>query len=376
MFTGLSRRRDNAKVIRLGAVSNITLAGDDPDFIVLEVFNLAFDGTRINLPRTAPIGKVFKFALVTSLPESPAVTNQKINIIVPFRKEGGTGVWVLGSGQRPTFVYGPTGWLLDGGHDLPVAGVNARHGISFGEGSIAATGGVAIGFTALAYDDGLSVGYLSTGFTDGSAFGRSSVAHTSGVGVGYQANGNTSGVAIGKESNGATNGAALGRLASSNAQDAAVALGYNSKAIRYRELVKSADRAATQLQSWSMVNWFGTTTDATATEILLGGVAAQRCVLLANSAFMFSMQVIAGVTAAGVTAGWTVTGVIKRGATAASTALVGVPTVTSVGTDVSGPALVAVSADTTNGSLNLTVTGVAATTIKWNVTGTLSEMRF
>jgi hypothetical protein len=375
MFSGLPRRRDNAKVIRLGAVSNITLAGDDPDFIVLEVFNTAFNGTRVMLPNTAPIGKAFNFALVTSLPEAPAVTNQTINIIVPLRKEGGTGVWVLGSGQRPRFVYGPTGWLLDGGHDLPVSGSNARHGISFGAGSIAATGGVAIGFTAQAYDDGLSVGHLSIGYTDGTTFGRSGVGHTSGVAVGYQADGNTSGVAVGKNANGATNGTAVGRLANSNTKDAAVALGYYSKAERYRELVKSADRASTQLQSWSLVNWYGTTTDATPTLLLLGGTAAQRCVLLDNSAFMFVIQGVCGVTGGGTTAGFHIIGTIKRGAGVATTALVGVPTVTNAGTDNTAITL-AVSADTTNGALAVTATGVAATTIKWNVTGTLSEMRF
>src|SRR3970040_2425914 len=157
--------------------------------------------------------------------------------------------------------------------------------------------------------------------------------------------------------------------------DAAVSLGYNSKAQRYRELVKSADRGATQLKSWSMVDWYGTPTDATATLFLLGGVANQRCVLLNNSAFMFVIQGVAAVTGAGTTAGFHIIGTIKRGADAASTVLVGTPTVTSAGSKDAAITL-AVSADTTNGALGVTSTGLAGTTISWNVTATLSETRF
>ena len=202
-------------------------------------------------------------------------------------------------------------------------------------------------------------------------------ALTSGTAFGLSANGSNGGAAFGDGSTGSNNGVAAGRNANTNSKDAAVALGYFSKAERYRELVKCADRVSPSKQSWSMVNWYGDTTDGTATEILLGGTATQYCVLLNNSAFMFSMQIIAGVTAGGTSSSWTIMGSIKRGATATSTALLGVPAVVMTGQDAGATTwAVAVAADTTNGSLKLTVTGAAATTIRWNATATLSELRF
>jgi hypothetical protein len=75
--------------------------------------------------------------------------------------------------------------------------------------------------------------------------------------------------------------------------------------------------------------------------------------------------VVAGVTGGGNTKGWTVEGVIKRGANAASTAIVGTATVMSSYADAGAVtwALTA-TADTTNGGLAITFTGQAATTIR------------
>ena len=79
----------------------------------------------------------------------------------------------------------------------------------------------------------------------------------------------------------------------------------------------------------------------------------------------FKGSVIAGVTGAGNTKGWSIEGVIKRGANAAATTLVG-STVMSAYADVGAAAwTVALAADTTNGGLRVTVTGQAATTIRW-----------
>jgi hypothetical protein len=84
-----------------------------------------------------------------------------------------------------------------------------------------------------------------------------------------------------------------------------------------------------------------------------------------NSAYFFTGEVVAGVTGGGNTKGWTIEGVIKRGANAASTALVGTPTVTSTYADAGASTwTIAVTADTTNGGLAVTFTGQAATTIR------------
>jgi len=110
------------------------------------------------------------------------------------------------------------------------------------------------------------------------------------------------------------------------------------------------------------------TTDATATALVSNQSAAgttNQVILPNNSAYFFRGEVISGKTAGGDTKGWTIEGVIKRGANAASTALVGTPTVTSSYADAGASTWdIAVTADTTNGGLQVTFTGQAATTIR------------
>ena len=118
------------------------------------------------------------------------------------------------------------------------------------------------------------------------------------------------------------------------------------------------------------------TTDATATVLCSDASAAgttNQVILPNNSAYYFRGEVVSGVSQGGNTKGWFVEGVIKRGATAASTAIVGTATVTSnyADTAASAWALTAL-ADTTNGGLKLTFTGSAAlaTTAAASVSGT------
>lgn len=110
------------------------------------------------------------------------------------------------------------------------------------------------------------------------------------------------------------------------------------------------------------------TTDATASALTWGGGAASgtnQVILPNNSAYFFRGEVISGVTGGGNTKGWFIEGVIKRGANAASTALVGTPTVTSLYADAGAATwALAVTADTTNGGIKVTFTGQAATTIR------------
>jgi hypothetical protein len=110
------------------------------------------------------------------------------------------------------------------------------------------------------------------------------------------------------------------------------------------------------------------TTDATPTALCSDSSAASgsnQVILPNNSAYFFRGEVISGKTAAGDTKGWTIEGVIKRGANAASTALVGIPTVTSTYADLGAATWdIAVTADTTNGGIRVTFTGQAATTIR------------
>jgi hypothetical protein len=122
------------------------------------------------------------------------------------------------------------------------------------------------------------------------------------------------------------------------------------------------------------------TTDATATVLASNSSAANfsnQVTLPNNSAYSFSGEVIAGVTGAGNAAHWTISGAIKRGANAASTVMVGTPTVTMTHFDAGAATwVVAVTANTAIGCITITVTGAAATTIRWVCRIDTTEMTF
>jgi hypothetical protein len=102
-----------------------------------------------------------------------------------------------------------------------------------------------------------------------------------------------------------------------------------------------------------------------------------QVILPNNSAYFFRGEVVAGVTGGGNTRGWVIEGVIKRGANAASTTLVGTPTVTSSFADAGASTwVIAVTADTTNGGLAVTFTGQAGTTIRVVAQIRTTEMTF
>lgn len=122
------------------------------------------------------------------------------------------------------------------------------------------------------------------------------------------------------------------------------------------------------------------TTDATATVLTSNSSAAgttNQVILPNNSAYSFSGEVIAGVTGAGDTAAWNFKGAIKRGATAASTAVVGTVVLDRIAYDTGATAwTVAVTADTTNGGIKVEVAGAAATTIRWVCKINTTEMTY
>jgi hypothetical protein len=113
------------------------------------------------------------------------------------------------------------------------------------------------------------------------------------------------------------------------------------------------------------------TTDATPTILSADGsapVAATRFALANNSCFTFYIQVSARQNTTGDTAWWKFECCIKRGANAAATALVG--SIFEANDADTGAAAweVAVTEDTTNGALAITVTGEAGKTIRWLAT--------
>jgi hypothetical protein len=112
------------------------------------------------------------------------------------------------------------------------------------------------------------------------------------------------------------------------------------------------------------------TTDATATVLTSDSIttasATNQVILPPNSAYYFKGSVIANVTGAANGAAWSFEGAITQGANAASTVFIGTPMLNRVATSSGASAwVVALTTDTTNGGLKITVTGAAATTIRW-----------
>jgi hypothetical protein len=120
------------------------------------------------------------------------------------------------------------------------------------------------------------------------------------------------------------------------------------------------------------------TTDATASTLTTTNDSASttnQVILPNNSAYFFSGTIIAREQAsAGTDVGaWEIKGAIRREANAASTVLV-----KSTIDDFNVPTgwAVALTADTTNGGLAITVTGAAATNIRWVATINTSEVTY
>ena len=106
------------------------------------------------------------------------------------------------------------------------------------------------------------------------------------------------------------------------------------------------------------------TTNATQTQLFLDG--SSLTVTIANDTTWAFDCIIVGrrTDADNESAAYRITGCIDRNTNAASTALVGTPTVTVISEDTAAWDVDAV-ADTTNGSLNFRVTGEAAKNIRW-----------
>ena len=122
------------------------------------------------------------------------------------------------------------------------------------------------------------------------------------------------------------------------------------------------------------------TTDATATVLTSNGAAADttnQVTLPNNSAYYFRGSVIAGVTGAGNSKSWTFEGAIKRGASAGTTAIVGTVIINTIAQDAGASAWsIAITANTTLGCIAVTVTGAAATTIRWVAKIETTEMTY
>jgi hypothetical protein len=137
----------------------------------------------------------------------------------------------------------------------------------------------------------------------------------------------------------------------------------------------SGDHSATNKNSFEQVAWKGQTTNATETEIYLHGVASNRCTVVASSAIHFIIRVIVREPATGDCKVVEIKGGIKRDGSN-NTALIGSVTSTTVCEDAGASTwAVSVTADNTNESLKIAVTGEASHTINWHAVGQLIEVK-
>lgn len=154
----------------------------------------------------------------------------------------------------------------------------------------------------------------------------------------------------------------------------AVLGGYNSKASLHGQVVAGvacnlSPIGAAQSTTLTLVR---NTTDNTPTVLTSDNLAAStsnQLVLSNYQSMTFRGQVVArrkGTESTTSTAGWEFNGAIRRGANAASTALIAAVTPALIAADADAAAwAIAVTADTTYGALAVTVTGEAAKNIRW-----------
>lgn len=159
---------------------------------------------------------------------------------------------------------------------------------------------------------------------------------------------------------------AIGKLNMASASNA-LATGYNALANKIGQHAHSAKAfsARGDAQTSVYVLSYSTTTGAAQDLFCDGASATSRLTLPNDSTWAFEVMVVGRRTDADdESAAYLFTGVIDRNANAASTALVGTPVKTVLAEDTAAWDC-DVSARTTDGSLNVTVTGEAAKTIRW-----------
>jgi hypothetical protein len=383
MFTGFPS--ENTPSIKVWDFTQFTNGAHtfslSDDCAPIQYFRIGHSSVAIDLylPTSPPDGKVIKL-----VNHKYGSNNQKINIYYPDASLiTGLGYFALGSGQTvdlcfTKYVYGGstgspgyqnTGWLM-----LNQVGSSATNYYSFSAGD----GPNASGAQSVALG-GINTAAASQSIVAGGTNNSVNAAsNNSGIFAGTSNVTNTQGntVVLGGSSN--TSTAASGAILSgiSNTANSSVSAcigGYNGTSRSIGGFVVTPASVA-PVANASGVSQTGIlvlgaqTTNATVTTITSDGGAASttnQLTLPNNSAYYVRGSVIANVTGGGSTKAWTFEGAIKRGANAASTTIVQ-SVINPVASDTGAEAwAIAISADTTNGALQVQVTGAAATTIRW-----------
>jgi hypothetical protein len=257
------------------------------------------------------------------------------------------------------------GNVVCGGESNTASGVNAFVGAGAGN-------------AAAGYHSFIGAALYGTASADGAFVGGGYENTASGVysfvggGINNAASGEAAAVCGGDNNTASGDGSFIGggynNVASGQAATIAGGNGATTRGLSGAEAFAAGYFSAVGDAQRALYVAIGATTDATPLILTFGQGAASTTnqVVLPNDAtYFFKVSVIARRTDAdNESAAYTFEGCIDRNANAASTALVGTPVKTILAEDTSAWD-VAVSADTTNGALAITVTGQAAKTIRW-----------
>ena len=287
------------------------------------------------------------------------------------------------SGQGSQAVTGSGAMALGGSYASGTNSVAAAIGSNTGTYGAKATGAIAIGNSAsVSFNYGVSVGYLATvSGTNGIAIGVSATASGSAA-IAISGNVATasgaSSIAIGDNTSATAISAVCIGTGSSVTQNYGFAFGYNALSnvigkYAYTGTTFGVDgdaQTGTYVLARSTTN--ATPTDLTTNTFVVG--ATNQIVLLADSTLIFRGQLVARNTASDTdSVVWEFKGAVRRGATAATTTLIGTPSIDLIASDGSSWTF-ALTADTTNGALKVTVTGEAGKTIRWVATVNTTEV--
>jgi hypothetical protein len=332
--------------------------GTDSTYQVL----LPSGATRIvNMIVTGPPATGSKFTI-----RNASVTDAVRDLTV---QSGGTQIDTISRGAKKTYIFDGTNWV---GYSIGAGEGTSDIGTVLGRrANIAFAAAVAIGDRSSATaDTSTAVGALSfAGSTSATAIGASASSSGGTQGTAIGASSVTSAadaVAVGTASSvSAAKGVALGRSASVTAVGG-IAKGFSITVSRAFEESAGASAAANNAR-YSDFPYSAQTTNATATEIFLGATASNRLTIAAGRAIGFRMNVVAYSTTDTIGRVWRIEGGIKN--VGGTTSLIGTVSKTSIADDGADSLNwdVTVTADDTNDSLKIAVTGSTSKTINWTV---------
>lgn len=285
-------------------------------------------------------------------------------------------------------IFDGTNWNVWSGGGVFNTSSSGFTRTSFGfRAKVTGSNATAFGHTAIASGaggDSTAFGATSTASgASGCAFGTNSTAsgaETSAFGRSSTASGADSNVfGRGSIANGADT-SVFGRGSSANSFVRSNAFGNYAYGRRYGSsrfhlgTTTSITDATNPTQNKEWATWNGTTANATITEIFLRGVSSNRCVLQAKNVLKFRGQATAFRSDYSGSAGWDITGLIKRDGSNVTT-LIGVTATLTHSDGTGGTLVLTIDADDTNESLRVQVTGNASETWTWLVELELLDLR-